>query len=185
MNAEKAYREAKAAQKRIHELEPIIMQDTGYSFLYARDVVHGRWSEAEPIIMKHGYWAYAYAREIIHMRWREAEEIIIQSALNAYFYARDVIKERWLEAEPTILMIADSAYLYTRDVVQMRWPEAEKIVAQSKYKDDYVQEFFGDELVVTKDEVDIIQWERKNVQGYFAPASWFEDKVSFLDMMVE
>jgi len=48
----------------------------------------------------------------------------------------------------------------------------------------YIKKFFN-EPVITKDEVDIIQWQRKNAQGYFAPASWFDNKVSLLDMMVK
>jgi len=65
-----------------------------------------------------------------------------------------------------------------------RWYEVEEIIAQSKVKNDYITAFFN-EPIVTKDQVDIIQWERKKLPGYFAPASLFEDKVSLLDVMVK
>jgi len=75
--------------------------------------------------------------------------------------------------------------MYANWIIKDRWIEAEEIVAKSEFKDDYIQEFFDGQPVVTKDEVDIIHWERKNAQGYFAPARLFKDKVSFLDMMVK
>jgi len=185
MTAEYAYKQALKAKNRMPELEPIILTHVVYSCMYAFDIIQGRWIEAEPAIMQNGYWAVKYAREILKCRWLEAEPSIIRDAKYSYLYARDVIKERWLEAEPIIIKGTDSAYFYTRDVIQMRWFEAEKIIAQSKHKDDYIQDFFGSEPTITKDEVDIIFWQRKNAQGYFAPASWFEDKVSLLDVMVK
>jgi len=63
--------------------------------------------------------------------------------------------------------------------------EAEKIFAKSEWKEDYILYFFGNEPTIAKDEVDIILWQRVKAQGYFAPASLFEDKVSLLDMMVK
>ena len=157
MTAREAYVKAKKAQKRLPELEPIIVKDGFYAYSYAKYVIKGRWFEAEPTIM--------------------------QDAHSAYCYSKDVIKGRWLEVEPTIMQDEEWAYLYARDIIKGRWYDAEERFVQSIFRDDYIEIFF-DEPVVTKDKVDIIPWERKNLQGYFAPASLFEQKVSVLDMMV-
>jgi len=133
MIAIEAYHEAFSAQKRMPELEPVILTDAGFSLLYARDVIHDRWPEAEPII--------------------------VEEAKLAYFYARDVI--------------------------QGRWPEAEEIIAKSRWKYEYLKEFFFDEPAITKDEVGDFQWKRKKIPGYFAPASLFDNQTSLLDMMVK
>jgi len=160
MTPYEAYLKSCEAQKRMPEHEPLIMQYAELSYWYARDVIKGRWSEAEPVIS--------------------------ESISSAYFYARDVIKGRWSEAEPMILKNARYAYHYACVVIQERWYEAEEIIAKSVWKDDYLKQFFN-EPVVAKDEVDIVLWQRKKAQGYFTPASLFDNKVSLslLDMMVE
>jgi len=52
-------------------------------------------------------------------------------------------------------------------------------------QDAYLDDYFENQPVVTKDTVGIVRWESKNLQGYYAPASLFDNKVSFLDMMVK
>jgi len=158
MTVQEAYRSAMRAKKRIPELEHIILQNTFYACNYAMNIIEGRWPEAETIIMN--------------------------DAGDACWYAKHVIKGRWYEAEPVIMQHTYWACGYAQEVICGRWSEAEEIIAKSRYKDDYIAYFFGSETIVTKDEADIIQWERKNLQGYFAPASLFEKQVSFLDMMV-
>ena len=51
--------------KRDKELEPIILTDPLYSFMYARDVIKGRWEEAEKIIILEPYYAFRYAQDVI------------------------------------------------------------------------------------------------------------------------
>ena len=117
-------------------------------------------------------------------RLPELEHIIMQSAGHAHYYARDIIEDRWLEAEPVIIQDAEWAYYYARDVIKGRWLEAEEIIAKSDYIEYYTQRFF-DEPVITKAQVDIIQWERKKQVGHFAPARLFQDNISLLDMVIE
>lgn len=178
------YMKATEAQKRLPELEPIIVCNAYWACKYALNVIKGRWSEAEPAIVKCQNNAYCYARDVIKERWPEAEENIMQSIAYAYLYARDVIKGRWMEAEPVI--IKEEAYLshYAIYVIKGRWPEAEKSISMSENKRYYVETFFN-EQVITKDQVGPLVWERMNLPGYFAPASLFEDKVSLLDMVIE
>lgn len=160
MTAYEAYIKATSARKRLPESELDIIQSAS------------------------AYHAYLYARDVIEGRWLEAESLIIHSAYDACFYARDVIQGRWYEAETNIAQDAYSACCYSIDVIKDRWTEAESTIAKSNWKTHYIKEFF-DEPVITKDEVDIIQWGRKNISGYYAPASLFKDQVSLLDMVME
>ena len=105
-------------------------------------------------------------------RLPELEPIIMQDTTWLYHYTIDVIKGRWPEAEPIISQDARYAYLYAREVIKGRWLEAEEIIAKTQHRKNYIEHFF-DESVVTKEQVDTIQWERMNLLGYFAPASLF------------
>jgi len=70
--------------------------------------------------------AYMYAKDIIKGRWVEAESIIKQEPEYAFFYALDVIKGRWVEAESIIKQNPRYAYDYARDVLKCSWEELEK-----------------------------------------------------------
>jgi hypothetical protein len=110
------------------EAEPTITKDPNYAYLYARDVIKGRWPEAEPTIIKDPNYVYLYAKDVIKGRWPGAESIISKNPEFAYLYARDVIKGRWPGAEPIISKNPEFAYLYAKDVIKGRWPEAESTI---------------------------------------------------------
>jgi hypothetical protein len=131
--------------------------------------------------------AYHYARDVIQGRWKQGEKIIAADAHFAYKYAKDVIKGRWIEAEPTIAKDAGQACWYGLNVINGRWPEAEQVIAKHiTYKQWYLEGCFPNQAVVTKDEVDEIEWSRLGLQGYFANAELFQPrKSSLLDMMIE
>ena len=76
------------------------------------------------------------------------------------------------ELEHFIMQDGGWAYNYAKYIMQDRWYDAEEVIAKSDCQTDYIREFFN-EPVITKDKVDIIQWERKNLQGYFAPIRLF------------
>lgn len=65
--------------RRFPEAEPYIMKDPGVVYIYAKNIIKGRWQEAEPDIITNPFGAYMYAREIIKGRWEEAEPYIKQS----------------------------------------------------------------------------------------------------------
>ena len=77
----------------------------------------------EPFIIKNPYYAYLYARDIIKGRWLKAESIFIKDSHYAYFYALELIKGRWIEAEDIISTNSQYAYLYAIDVIQGKLPE--------------------------------------------------------------
>ena len=123
------------------EAEPYIMRVLYIAYLYARDVIEGRWPEAEPVFLKSNKWAYRYASDVIKDRWPDAEPYIMQDPEHAYLYAKYVIHGRWPEAEPYIIKDPRGAYQYAKNVIQGRWPEAEPfIIKDSGYAYQYAKD---------------------------------------------
>ena len=116
-------------------------KNVGDIYMYANDVIKGRWTKAEPYIMKDPEVAYIYASYVIEGRWPEAEPYIMKSPYSAYIYANDVIKGRWTKAEPYIMKDPEVAYIYASYVIEGRWPEAEPYIKGSIYQDDYEEQF--------------------------------------------
>jgi len=65
MTPQEVYSKACYLGKRIPEFEPTISKDAQYSFLYARDIIKGKWELGEPIISKYAYLSYYYALYVI------------------------------------------------------------------------------------------------------------------------
>jgi len=80
-------------------LIPSILTNPFSAYIYARDVIGGRWFEAEDVIITDPMAAYSYARDILDGRWQKAEPVIMKDPMVAKFYARNVIKGTWSEAE--------------------------------------------------------------------------------------
>ena len=55
MTPAKAYEKAYSVSKRLPKLEQIVLTSPSYAYLYALDVIKGRWIEAEDVIMKSSY----------------------------------------------------------------------------------------------------------------------------------
>ena len=71
----------------------IIKKDPEHVYLYARDIIKGRFPEAEEYIKKDPQYAYYYATNIIKGRFLEAEEYIKKHPKYAYEYAKYIIKD--------------------------------------------------------------------------------------------
>jgi len=117
--------------ERIPEIEAEYLKvgDPSDLYLYAREVIKGRWPEAEPIIV--GYsasFARLYAANILKRRWPEAEDIIAKTPMVALRYIKDFIGGRWPKAEPYIIKEPECASQYAKEIIQGRWPEAEPIM---------------------------------------------------------
>jgi len=65
MTPKEAYRKARIAEKRLPELEHIIMTESFSSFRYAQNVIKGRWVEAEDFIMTKSNSLLLYAQYVI------------------------------------------------------------------------------------------------------------------------
>ena len=116
MTPEEAYRTASIADKRLPELEHIILTSSFYAYYYARDIIKGRWSAYTP------YRAYDEASYCCK-RLPELEDIILTDPRIAYYYARNIIKSRWEKAENVIMNHPLYCYCYAADVIKGKLPE--------------------------------------------------------------
>jgi hypothetical protein len=89
-----AFQKALILQKRLPEIEPLILQYFYYSYHYANDIIKGRWEEAETTIATNASYSYLYAKNLLRGKFAEAEPIILQNAPYAYAYAKDALKWR-------------------------------------------------------------------------------------------
>lgn len=73
------YHRAREFQRRIGEAERVIIENKAamVAYLYAKDIIKGRWPEAESFISSDPHVAYLYAKDIIKGRWPEAENYIL------------------------------------------------------------------------------------------------------------
>ena len=65
MTPRNAYKKAFLEDKRLPELEYIILADPWYSFLYAAHVIEGQWKEAEDVIMDDPQASFYYSKDVI------------------------------------------------------------------------------------------------------------------------
>ena len=60
-----AYTYARISKKRTIHLEPYILKSTLHSYLYAVNIIKGRWKEAESIIFKDSWLRKQYCDKFI------------------------------------------------------------------------------------------------------------------------
>jgi hypothetical protein len=165
--------------------EPAIAQSPATSYYYAAEVIKGRWSEGEEAIAKDAYFAYQYALWVIKDRFPEGEKIISQDSIHAYYYAKNVIKGSWLEGEASISESPEFSYYYAELTGNRFLPGEEGISQNIRLRDNYADKFFPNKDYIMKNEVDEFEWNRLDLPGYFAVAESFEQRMSLLDMMIE
>jgi len=102
MTPKEAYKKCFFEKRRIPELESIIINDPGYSYKYAKDVIKGRFKKGEKIIITDKICSYRYARDIIKRRWKRGEKNIVNDPEWSYLYARDVIEGLFHLGHPVI-----------------------------------------------------------------------------------
>jgi hypothetical protein len=113
MTPQEAYYKCKNKNCRVPKLESIISTNFYYSYLYARDLIKGRFIEGEKLIATDLYYSYCYAVQIIKGRWEECEKTIATHPEHSYWYAHNVIKGPFHLCHP--------------------------IIFNSEYKDDYLK----------------------------------------------
>jgi hypothetical protein len=65
MTPQEAYLKCLAEKKRIPTLEQIITTNSYYSYMYAENVIKGRFEEGETTIANDSTYSYLYARSVI------------------------------------------------------------------------------------------------------------------------
>ena len=94
-----------------------ILSSPEKAYLYARDVIQGRWPDAEAVIAQDPWWAYWYAYEVLQRPFPAAEYVIAQDPASAYWYARDVLHRPFPAAEYAIAQDPEWAKAYRYDVL--------------------------------------------------------------------
>jgi hypothetical protein len=102
MTPEEAYNKCKNEKRRIPELENVIANDVYHSYLYARDVIKGKFEEGEKIISTDSRYSYWYALHIIKGRWEEGEKIIATDSEYSWLYAKKIINHPFLLCHPVV-----------------------------------------------------------------------------------
>jgi hypothetical protein len=87
LSAQDACYECLKKCKRDIRLEPIIIKDPGWSYLYATDIIKGRWTEAEHIISTNSEYAYFYAKYVI--KGKLPESMHNAMLIHADLYAKE------------------------------------------------------------------------------------------------
>lgn len=65
MTPQQAFEKCRNNNKRDKRLESIIIKSAKFSWLYAANLIQGRWIEAEDVISTDPFFAYYYAQDII------------------------------------------------------------------------------------------------------------------------
>lgn len=68
------------------QMEQVLAQDPFLAYLYAKNVINGRFEAAEPEILKSPCYAYMYAKNVLKQRWLEAEPIMTKNPQYLYYY---------------------------------------------------------------------------------------------------
>lgn len=87
------------------KVKKIILSDPQYSYLYAKNILIGRWKEAENTnFFNDIHYLLLYTQDVIKGRWPKAEKVLLNS-----FYAiiylrntRNVFKKRSRKSEPIL-----------------------------------------------------------------------------------
>jgi hypothetical protein len=79
MIPKEAYLICLSRKRKSPDLEVIISTNPQYSYLYARDVIKGRWEEGENIIATHIYFSYCYAKSVLKSPFHLGHPIIFSS----------------------------------------------------------------------------------------------------------
>lgn len=86
-----------------------------YAYIYAHDVLDGKFINGETIISKSPKYSFLYAMHILKGRFELAESTISRNAEYSFLYARYVLKGRFELGEYTIAEDGEYSFLYHRE----------------------------------------------------------------------
>jgi hypothetical protein len=117
-------------ENRCPKLEQSILKHPKACYLYAKDVLHGRWASGEWVILTNKYYVVEYAVHVIGGRWPEAEHYLYGNHIVSY--CDKVLKRREPGMEPAILNhdSPNTILNYAHLIIKGRWPEGEAKILQ-------------------------------------------------------
>jgi len=100
MTPQQAYRKAYEAGKRLPKLEHIVLRSPSHAYLYALDVIKGRWMEAEDLIMNYSLESYSYAKCVI--KGKLPEKMHNMMILHAIKNSNDIWAKAYFDSESLV-----------------------------------------------------------------------------------
>lgn len=119
-SAEWSYMYGKFIRKRFKLGEPSILTSPTYAYLYAYEVIKGRWIEAEKIIASDPFASLAYARNVIGGRFHLGEDAIKRSPSASSDYVFSIIRKRDPSFEASIKKSPSASYQYALTFIKGR-----------------------------------------------------------------
>ena len=92
------------------------LKSAEYAYIYAHDVIDGKFINGENIISKSPKYSYMYARHILDGRFELGDPVIATNAHYSYWYANYVLNGRFELGEPAIAADPEYSYKYRRDI---------------------------------------------------------------------
>lgn len=142
-NPETAYAFAKdIVNGPIPELEELISECSMSSYLYAKNVIKGRWEKGEESIIRSDCGILRkYVEHVIKGPFPEGEHALAQDESDAYWYAGSVLKGSFPEGEETIATSSTHSLLYACYVIQDRFPLGEKFLCRTMIVGSLIRDF--------------------------------------------
>lgn len=126
-----------------HELN-VISANAEVSFLYARDVLKGRFKLGEISIATCRSHSYNYAVEVIKCRFELGENAISTDCNLSYNYAKLILKGRFELGEAAMLYDEEISYKYAKEVTKKRFFLAEPMFFRGTYRSQYISDWEKD-----------------------------------------
>jgi lambda repressor-like predicted transcriptional regulator len=118
------------------EFEDIVFKNPYYAYIYARDIIKGRFPAVEDIIATDVRISFEYALNVLKGPFPKGEDIIAKDPLYAAKYAIDAKKGSFPEGEKAIAMCPDALLIeeYAKYCKRDRFPEGEaKIIERDSF----------------------------------------------------
>lgn len=117
--------------------EDAIVLSPEYSYLYALNVIKGRWEPGEKAILSSSSsLCSSYAVNVLQAPWPSGEKLISKSAADSVSYV-NMTKKRFFKAELPISKYAVHSYKYAQ-ALNIRFEAGEKVLSTSGYAADYL-----------------------------------------------
>ena len=114
-------------------------------FVYARDVLKGRFELGEESISKDLGNSFMYATRVLKERFILGESVISTDIHYSLIYARDVLKGKFELGEKVLSEMGIYGFRYAVDVTQERFLLGEQAIKNSGYCSEY-EEYFNIKL---------------------------------------
>lgn len=109
------------------DLEKIISESSAFSYLYAKQILKGRFELGEEAISKNIYYSFYYSVRVLANRFKLGEAVISQNPYYSHNYVFYVLKCKFELGETAISQDSNYSYEYSK-IIQKRFKLGEKVM---------------------------------------------------------